>query len=307
MDVFERKNIKPMLISEQTEPYDDSDSVFELKLDGIRCIAYCDESSVDLRNKRDLKLLPRFPELAGLYQGCREKCILDGELNVLVNGQPNFHEVQKRTLLSDPFKMQLAYTKYPANFVAFDILYYKNQQTTELPLIKRKELLSNVIAENNILSVSRYVETNGTILFDLAKQQGLEGVVGKKKNSLYWFGKRTREWKKVKVMADYDAIAIAYLPKPHNMTSLVLAKYDEADQLVITHHVTLGVSLAKLRQWGMKESLCPFAMPPKGYEGAVWIKPMVCTVSYMASEKEGLRQAVFKGIREDILPIECRL
>ena len=77
MDIFECKNIKPMLISEQTDPYDDSDSVFELKLDGIRCIAYCDGSSVDLRNKRDLKLLPRFPELAALYQGSREKCILD--------------------------------------------------------------------------------------------------------------------------------------------------------------------------------------------------------------------------------------
>ena len=307
MDIFECKNIKPMLISEQTDPYDDSDSVFELKLDGIRCIAYCDGSSVDLRNKRDLKLLPRFPELAALYQGCREKCILDGELSVLVNGRPDFYEVQKRTLLSDPFKMQLAYTKYPANFVAFDILYYKNQLTTELPLMKRKELLSNIITESSILSVSRYVETNGTILFDLAKQQGLEGVVGKKKNSLYWFGKRTREWRKVKVMADYDAIAIAYLPKPHNMTSLVLAKYGEADQLVITNHVTLGVSLTKLRQWGMKESSCPFEILPKGYEDAVWINPMVCTVSYMPSEKEGLRQSVFKGIRDDILPIECRL
>ena len=86
MDIFETKGISPMLIFEQVEPYNDDNSIFELKLDGIRCIAYCDSQSVDLQNKRDMKLLPRFPELNFLHTACREKCILDGELNVLVNG-----------------------------------------------------------------------------------------------------------------------------------------------------------------------------------------------------------------------------
>lgn len=54
-------------------------SIFELKLDGIRCIAYCDSYCTDLRNKRDVKLIPRFPELKDLHKQCNEKCILDGE------------------------------------------------------------------------------------------------------------------------------------------------------------------------------------------------------------------------------------
>ena len=94
MDIFDSKGIKPMLISEQVDPYDDTDSIFELKIDGIRCIAYCDN------NSRDMKLLPRFPELSDLYKCCNEKCILDGELNVLINNKPDFYKVQKRTLLS---------------------------------------------------------------------------------------------------------------------------------------------------------------------------------------------------------------
>ena len=93
MDIFSSKGIKPMLIAEQVDPYDDHDSIFELKLDGIRCIAYCDNNSVDMRNKRDMKLLPRFPELKDIYKCCREKCILDGELNVLANGKPDFYKV----------------------------------------------------------------------------------------------------------------------------------------------------------------------------------------------------------------------
>lgn len=307
VDIFYTKGVKPMLIAEQTDPYDDTDSIFELKLDGIRSLAYCDSNSVDLRNKRDMKLLQRFPELTDIYKYCGEKCILDGELNILVNGKPDFYELQRRTMLTNPFKIQLAYSGYPANFVAYDILYYKDRQITDLPLMERKQILSEVISENNMLSVSRYVEENGKLLFEFARQQQLEGVVGKKKDSLYWIGRRTRDWKKVKVMADYEAVAIAYIQKPNNMTSLVLAKYDASDKLVITNHVTLGVSLTKLKQSGMKLSKCPFESIPEGLENAVWIEPMVCTVLYMPSDKEGLRQPVFKCIRDDKQPEECRI
>lgn len=296
-----------MLIAEQTSPYNDTDSIFELKLDGIRCVAYCDSNSVDLRNKKNIKLLPRFSELKTLYTACRCKCILDGELNVMVNSKPDFYEVQRRTLLSDPFKIQLAYSKFPANFAAYDILYYKDKEIINLPLMERKSILQKVVVENNILSVSRYIENNGIDLFNLAKQQSLEGIVGKKKNSLYWFGKRTKEWKKVKVMSDKEFIIIGYVQKSNNIISLVLALYDFQSNLIITNYVTLGVSLDKLKKHGMTISDCPFFPIPKGYESVIWINPMVCTVEYMPSEKEGLRQAVFKGIRDDKLPEECRL
>ena len=145
-----------------------------------------------------MKLLSRFPELADIYKCCNAKCMLDGELNVLVNNKPDFYEVQKRTLLSDPFKMKLAYSKYPANFVAYDIVYYKDKLITDVPLMERKQILSEVISENNMLSVSRYIETSGKILFELAKQQGLEGVVGKKKNGLYSLNNRAIVFKTLK-------------------------------------------------------------------------------------------------------------
>lgn len=308
IDIFDKKGILPMLIAEQVEPYDDPDSIFELKLDGIRCIAYCDSNSVDLRNKRDICLLPRFPELSELYQMCKEKCILDGELIVPVNGKPDFYEVQKRTLLTDPFKMQLLYTKHPACFVTYDILYYKDHSTDMLPLMERKQLLQDVITETNMLSVSRYIDTNGSAFFELAKQQQLEGVVGKKKASLYWFGKRTKDWKKVKVMADYEAIAIGYIHKQNNTTSLIMAQYNENDELVITNYVTLGVSLSKLRQQGLQPGPCLLMNNTYNYDDNIhWIKPLVCTIEYMPTEgRDGLRQAVFKGVRDDKEPWECK-
>lgn len=101
MDLFDQKGIQPMLISEQVEPYDDDGSIFELKLDGCRCIAYLDGNGVDLRNKRDRRLLCQFPELEHIHQNCHGKCILDGELIVPVKGKPDFYQLQKRTLVLD--------------------------------------------------------------------------------------------------------------------------------------------------------------------------------------------------------------
>jgi bifunctional non-homologous end joining protein LigD len=75
MDIFDKKGIKPMLIAEAKEAFNSEDYIFKLKLDGIRCIAYLDKDSTDLRNKRDFKLIPRF---------------------AMNNGVPDFYELQSR-------------------------------------------------------------------------------------------------------------------------------------------------------------------------------------------------------------------
>ena len=68
MDLLKKKDLSPMLIAQMQEPFDDENWVYELKLDGCRCLGYFDGGSVFLRNKRNMELLPRFPELKGF--GC---------------------------------------------------------------------------------------------------------------------------------------------------------------------------------------------------------------------------------------------
>lgn len=306
MDIFDTKGIKPMLISERVEPYDDEDSIFEFKVDGNRGLSYNDKYSSDFRNKRDIKIAPRFPELQSIFKNCRQKCILDGEINVLVDGKPNFYELQRRATMTDPFKIELAYKKHPANFVAFDIIYFKDKSVVELPLMERKKLLSDVISECEEITVARYIDTNGKALFELAEKHNLEGVVGKKKLSQYWFGRETKEWNKVKVIKDDDYICLGYFPpREKNMTSLILAKYNADGRLTITNHVSLGVSISRLR-YSIRLSHCPIN-GLTGYDNAIWIEPMVCTIEYMPSNKDGLRQATFKGMREDKTPEECKI
>ncbi len=307
MDIFDQKGIKPMLIKDQTDAFDSPDYIFEIKLDGIRCLAYLDELETDLRNKRDKKMLPHVPELSELHKQVKEKCILDGELFVLKDGVTDFYEIQRRALMTDPFKIKLAANKYPASFVAYDIIYYKDKPVTNLPLIERKMILEENITENSFISISRYIETYGIQLFELTKQKKLEGIVAKKKESKYYFDKRTKDWIKCKILSTDDCVICGYIKKENNISSLVIGQYDH-DVLVYKGHVT-PVSLRVLNQHKYKEiDYSPFGYVPQGNENAVWLAPeLVCIVESMPTEKEGFRRAVFKGIRNDKLAIECKV
>ena len=305
MDLFDEKNIKPMLISEMTEPFNDPDWIYELKLDGIRCIAYLDKET-ELRNKRNLRLLPKVPELSNIHQFAKERCILDGELVILKNGVPDFFELQKRALTTNKFKIQLSQEHYPACFVAYDILYCKDTELINLPLLERKEILSDTIVEDPQLAISRYIPEKGIELFDIAKRQQLEGVIAKKKSSKYYFDKRTKDWIKFKFLADQDFVVCGYILKEKGVTSIVLGQYHNKE-LVYKGHVTFGVKYGDLKKLEtIPES--PFLITPPGNEDAVWLKPeLVCVVQYMPNDKGTLRQPVFKGFRDDKAPLDCQV
>lgn len=303
MDLFEKKDLCPMLIAQMQEPFNDEKWIYELKLDGCRCLGYFDGGSVYLRNKRNMELLPRFPELEGIGSKIEGKKILDGELVVLKGGVPDFYELQRRTMMTDKFKIQMAASMYPASFVAFDCLYADRKQVMDQPLLSRKELLQKTVKEDARIAVSRFVHSDGVALFRLADERELEGVVAKRSDSRYYPGKRTKDWIKFKRMADEDFIACGYIRKNGNIYSIILGKSDR-NGFVYKGHVTLGVSAAtvgNLRRWPGQ----PFMAYPSGSgnESAVWVYPeKVCTVEYMPNTKNSLRQAVFKGFREDMVP-----
>ena len=307
-DIWETKSIKPMLIGIEGEPFDSEEYIYELKLDGERCIAYLDSDKTILKNKRNILMLPKVPELKNIHKNVNVRCILDGELSVIKDGKPDFFEIQKRSMMSNPVKIDMAAKKYPACFTAFDILYYEDRQVIDLPLTDRKELLQKAIkSENSRFAISRYIEKNGTAFYNLAEQQNLEGIVAKRKDSRYYFDRRTKEWIKIKYLQDDDFVVLGYVPKENSMNSIILGQYHNG-RLVYKGHVTLGVGGEPFRRIKALEKInCPFSDIPKGNENAVWVKPkLVCTVKYMMkTENGGMRQPVFKGLRDDKQTEDC--
>ena len=306
MGLYESRSASPMLIAQQMEAFDDPDWIYELKMDGFRCLAYVDKNAVDFRNKRNMQMLPKFPELAEIYNHVNERCILDGEIVVLADGMPDFYRLQKRTMLTDRFKMRMEAERFPASFVAFDCIYQGNRELVFQSLMERKQKLSGIVMENDRIAVSRYIEKEGTALYQAAEAKELEGVVAKRKESLYFMGKKTKDWIKFKRVADEEFIVTGYIPKGGRTFSLVLAKY-RLGSLVYKGHVTSGVTrdtVAELEETGKN----PFRMLPTGNESAVWVEPSrVCVVEYMPNTLQSLRQPVFKGFRDDISPEEVQV
>lgn len=300
-DLFEEKNISPMLLNEVKQPFDSEEYIFELKLDGIRCIAYLSPYSVSLRNKRNKELIDIYPELKKANECVKTQCVLDGELVVLSNGKPDFYSLQERSLLKDPLKIELASKRKPVSFVAYDILYCNGRDVTGLPQTDRKEILSENVKECNGISVSRWIEKHGVSFFELTKQQGLEGVVAKKKNGTYKIGKRASEWIKIKVMQEEDLHVVGYVPDSYgNVKDLILSS-QENSIYKNRGKVYLGVSEQE------RKFIRNFAKSHKteipyfpDIKNAVWLNPpLKGTVVYMHKTQSGaLRQPVWKGLKE---------
>lgn len=293
IDLFTDKTIAPMLISERKEPFNDPNWIYELKLDGCRCIAYIERGRVVLRNKRNMDLLPRFMELQNIDRQISDKCVLDGELVVMYKNKPDFYRLQRRTILTDRLQIELEINRFPASFIAYDCLQVGNKSLLQSPLMERKDILQSLISENKQFSHTRYVKERGIQLYKLTEEQELEGVVAKRTDSLYYPGKRSKEWIKFKRLADKEFVICGY--KPGKPTSLILGEFRNG-KLMYAGVVSFGVQREILRI--LNKDCCPFKEDIPGSSRIIWCKPEhICVVNYMPNTKDTLRQPVFKGIK----------
>lgn len=288
-----------MLFHKRVEPFNNPEYLYELKLDGIRCIAYLDENGTDLRTKENKSLLFRFPEMADIHRGAKKRCILDGELFIMRDGQPDFEAIQPRIVLSKKQRIEDAARRAPASYVAFDILYAGDKMVASLPLIDRKNLLSAIVNDTDRMALSRFVLEHGVDLFNLTKAEGLEGVVAKRTDSLYYPGKSTANWLKIKNLTEEEFIICGYIRKSDGMTSIIVAQLGQAGDLTYRGHVTFGVRGEALRQIRALTTLDTPPLPvPPGNEKAVWVMPkLLCSVQYLELTSGGnMRHAVLKSL-----------
>ncbi|XMB85212.1 non-homologous end-joining DNA ligase [Mycoplasmatota bacterium WC44] len=310
-DIYESRSASPMLLTESV-PFDSDNHLFELKLDGIRCLVYIEEGKTELRNKRNKILNDIYPELTSLHENVHKRCILDGELIVIAEGKPDFFKVQRRSLMSDKFKIELASKQNPVMFITYDILYLDNEDVIYVPLIERKKILEEVVSESKSIAVSRYIHDKGIDYYNTVVTQDLEGVVAKKKDSSYQMGKRSKNWVKFKNLQDSDFMICGYIPSENGeIKSLSIGVYKN-ESIISQGHVSIGIpkdeSKLILNFASKNKTDCPFTGNLKT-DKTVWIEPeLVCTVKYMMRTESGyLRQPIYKGLRKDKTKEECTL
>ncbi|MGD2072705.1 MAG: RNA ligase family protein, partial [Candidatus Thorarchaeota archaeon] len=198
-------HIEPML-ARSADPFSDPRWIFEIKWDGTRALCYIDET-VRFINRRQVDITHRYPEFHTMSRIIQaDSCILDGEIVVLQDGMPSFRDLQRRDHNEDPFKISLLSQTIPAQYVVFDVLYVNGEDVMGEPLMDRKHLLNSMVSQTSQIIISPFIVEEGESYFISAVKRGFEGIMAKKKDSVYQPGVRSGSWLKIKKTHTVDCV-----------------------------------------------------------------------------------------------------
>jgi bifunctional non-homologous end joining protein LigD len=312
------KKIYPMLATPVEKAFDDPEWLFEIKWDGYRAIAFVDAGKLRLVSRNQNDLTAQYPELADIPKELGAgKAVLDGEIVALdEEGRSSFSLMQQRTGFSPAGKRGSRNAAIPVLYYTFDLLYLEGFDLRKVALEKRKETLAALIKGKETVRYSDHHIGVGVALYEAAKQKGLEGIVAKRRNSLY-SEHRSREWLKIKITQRLEAVIGGYTEPEGSRAyfgSIVLGLYNKKGQLIHVGQAGSGFDNKTLGQvWELLKKLetsrNPFAGKVQSLRRVHFVEPrLVAEIKYGEWTHEGqLRAPVFLGLRVDKEPKECVL
>jgi bifunctional non-homologous end joining protein LigD len=158
------------------------------------------------------------------------------------------------------------------HYFVFDLLIFQGRDLMRLPLIERREIMRSALKfSSSRIRISDYVEAFATDMLHAVRQQGLEGVIGKRKDSLHEPGRRSGSWIKYRVNRGQELVIGGYIPGSHGLDSIIVGYYKQND-LIYVARVRNGFVPASRRQvFGRLRSLevpdCPFVNLPETHKG----------------------------------------
>ena len=321
--------IAPMLASLADAPLQDPALVYEPKYDGIRAIVEIEPGGqVRFWSRLGNDKTAEFPEIAAALatwaRTRREPLVLDGEIVALdAKGEPaGFQQLQRRgresiavsaTAESPGRRTQKRQTTPDPTrtaFIAFDILRDGRTDLRNRPLVERRAALERVFGrtESNALRISHQVSGDGRALYKAALEQGWEGVIAKHARSLYRSGKRSPDWRKLKIVHEQEFVVGGWTEPRQSRAhfgALLLGVYEGRD-LVYAGHTGTGFNERELARVmavlaPLETRTCPFGVTPKTNEHPHWVRPdVVVQIAFAEWTADGkLRHPVYLGLRDD--------
>jgi len=304
----------PMLATLVDEPFDDDDWFFEIKWDGYRaiCTVY-EDGRMELVSRNGLDFLKKFPQMEALKNAWTTlPIVVDGEIVSLdAEGRSSFQRLQES--LASSRGGGRAKKAGELTFAVFDILYADGRDLRKTALEDRKAMLERSIADPDLVLYSKHVVGKGCALFDQAKRKELEGIIGKRRDSLYQ-ERRTRDWVKIKAQLEQECVIGGYTEprgSRKGFGSLLLGLYDKGKLYYVGHAgtgfdtKTLAMLTKELKKIERKTS--PFANKVEANTRPHWVEPkMVAEIRFTEWTRDGyMRQPAFLGLRLDKDPNEC--
>jgi bifunctional non-homologous end joining protein LigD len=316
--------IHPMLATPVDEAFDGAEWLFEIKWDGYRAVAFIDQGKFRLVSRNQNELTERFPELKDLPKSVKAKsAILDGEVVALdEQGRALFSLMQQRTGFRPGGQRGAAKADVPVLYYAFDLLYLDGYDLRWVPLVERKRKLASLLVSGDSVRYSDHYERQGKALFEMAREKGLEGILAKKRDSIYQ-ERRTSEWLKIKITHRLECVIGGYTEPEGSRAhfgSIVLGLYDSQGRLIHVGQAGSGFDQKSLDEvWKLlkkrETKQKPFYAEVEALRKVRWVKPeLVAEIEYAewtggtsAGSGPKLRAPVFLGLRDDKDPKDCVL
>jgi bifunctional non-homologous end joining protein LigD len=308
-----------MLAVPAEKPFDNPEWLFEIKWDGYRAVAFLDNAKTRLVSRNQNDLTAQFSELGVLPQLLKAKsAVLDGEIVALDgNGRSSFSLMQQRTGMRSGGRRLAGNSNIAIAYYVFDLLYLDGYDLRRVELEDRKQILQQIISPNGLVRYSDHFPEHGIDLFRVAQQKGLEGILAKRRASLYE-ERRSHDWQKIKITQTADCVVGGYTDPEGSRQyfgSLILGLYD-SQSLVHVGQAGTGFDARMLKEIyrtlkGREAAHNPFTGNVDA-RSVHWVKPeLVAEIKFSEwthETSEGglkLRAPVFLRLRTDKQPKDC--
>ena len=191
---------------------------FEIKFDGYRCIAVKRGREVTLFSRHKKVLNKRFPGVVDALASLDGDFVLDGELVALDSqGRPSFQVLQNNLSRS-----------LPVYFYCFDLLNREGEILVNLPIERRRDLLHSMFsASKDPLRLSPLLRAPSGQVLEAVRKLGLEGIVGKRIDSIYEAGERSGAWIKLRANMEQEFVIGGYIPGARGFDALLVGVYEK--------------------------------------------------------------------------------
>jgi DNA ligase D-like protein (predicted ligase) len=308
--------IEPMYAKLADELPQGKEWLYEVKFDGYRCLAGKDSNGITLWSRRGNLFASQFPSIARASEALAMDTLVDGEIVAVdEQGKISFNLLQHHRSKAQALL-----------FYVFDVLIYHGRNLLNRPLTERRAALNDVLelktqsGNTASLLISDTIEGNAEDLVRLVRKFSFEGIIAKRKDSVYESGKRSGAWIKYKVNQGQEFVIGGYTPG--NTFDALIVGYYKGDKLYYAAKVRNGF-VPRLRKEvcakfkGLEITTCPFVNLPEKrrtqwalsaaeMKDCRWLKPqLVAQIEFTEwTPDDHLRHSRFVGLREDKDPRE---
>jgi bifunctional non-homologous end joining protein LigD len=288
--------------------------VHEVKWDGMRVLVDVREGRVTVWSRSERDVTAAFPELDALGRAY-DDMLLDGEVVALEGGRPSFHALTERMHVSERRRAERLAASRPVTFMVFDLLRLFGSDLTAQPWTARRELLDRLDLAGPHCQVPP-VYDDGEQLLAATADQGLEGIVSKRRTAPYAVGRRSPDWRKTAHRTSLSVVVGGWRPEvgsPGRLGAVLVGLPDSGGGWRYAGRVGAGLAgtagevlVGRLRPLARGTSPFVDEVPVIDARGTTWVEPrlVVEVASLELTGQHRLRQPAYLGVRTDLTPAD---